>query len=97
MIIMQNYAAFELLSGSPFESNYQLPLVGVSCNSGASNISECQLYNQTNNCNHQKTVGVLCKGKVLYNYKIRLIWYMHATACETLLYVSMSLTSAVAI
>lgn len=57
------FAAPEYLSGSPFGTNHQLPLVGLSCNSGATNIGECQFYNQTNTCNHERTVGVFCNGK----------------------------------
>jgi hypothetical protein len=67
------YAVFEFLSGSPFGSNYQLPLVGVSCRSGASNISECRIYNQTSYCNHRRTVGVLCKGKSLQHDNLQSI------------------------
>ena len=58
------HTASEYLSGSPFGSNYQLPLVGLSCSSGASNISECQVITQTTSCNHQRTIGVFCKGTV---------------------------------
>ena len=82
MLLYYMHAVLEYLSGSPFGSNYQLPLVGVYCNSGASNISECQLYNQTNPCNHQRTVGVFCKGnlgKVLYSMP----YYRLITLCST--------------
>ena len=55
-------AASEYVLRSVFGSNYGLPLVGLSCESGASNISQCQFYNQTSNCNHKRTAGIICKG-----------------------------------
>ena len=58
-------AASEYVSGSVFGSNYQLPLVGLSCGNGASHIGECQFYNQTSNCNHKRTVGIVCKGNLI--------------------------------
>lgn len=57
-----NIIVSEYLSGSPFGTNYQLPLVGLSCSSRANNISQCQLYNQTRYCNHRRTIGIFCKG-----------------------------------
>ena len=56
-------AASEYLPGSPFGSNYLLPLVGLYCSSGARNISQCQLYNRTS-CNHRRSIGVFCKGSI---------------------------------
>ena len=54
--------AAEYSSGSPFGSNYRLPIVGLNCGTGADNISECQIYNQTSFCNHKKSIGMICKG-----------------------------------
>ena len=58
-------AASEYVSGSVFGTNYRFPLVGLSCGNGASHISECQFYNQTSNCNHKRTIGVICKGNLI--------------------------------
>jgi hypothetical protein len=48
-------------------SNYRLPLIGLSCESGVSHISECQFYNQTSGCNHKRTTGIICKGNKIHS------------------------------
>ena len=60
-ILQLYHSGTDYISGSPFGSNYQLPIVGLSCGAGAANISECQTYTQTSTyCNHRTNMGVIC-------------------------------------
>lgn len=88
------FAASEyVLNSNVFGSNYQLPLIGLSCGSGASHISECQFHNQTSNCNHKRTAGIICKG-ILISVTIHMLYigisiivlYIHQVECMVIIH-----------
>ena len=71
IIIMYHDTGSMYKSGSPFESNYQLPIVRISCGTGVTNISECQFTTRLHyysDCSHRNSIGIYCQGIKFYTY-----------------------------
>ena len=61
------HSGTEYIPGSQFGSNYQLPIVELSCGTEVTNIGECQIHTQTGaNCNHRTNMGVVCGGELYF-------------------------------
>ena len=61
------YIGSEYVSGSPFGSNYQLPIISVSCSIRNSNLSQCSFFTQLSSCNRRNNIGIHCTGGLKQN------------------------------